>query len=495
MLVASSQLFSLDPRLVHGLGERLRSLEITRAHQDIVELGAKFTDSLARPVRLWHLRRAGGAPAAAMRLFMFADFVAEADARLALGELPLEPFVAAGLLQRTQAGELASSCPLRFSEEVLFFADDLAHGGDAAMGLGRMTIALARAAWQARPTKRALDLGCGAGACALALAQHVEQVVASDINERAVAFTKLNATLNGMTNVDARQGDMYATVAGEEFDLVVSQPPFVPMPEGATEATYLFGGRRGDELPLRAVAGLGPHLARGGRAIFFVQWPLVDGDPIDERVRRALARDDANLLFVESAGLSIDDYCVAAGLEFVEGGVAELSREVGMDEFAQRSVRYREHMEKLGVLGLREAFTVVERARGGTGWTATVTLSDLEELKVTGAHIDAMVAAQDLAASGRARLLDAKLRLPPGTMQARHADGGLVLLFSTDWFLDRVKLDPDVARLVVLVHEAPRVKDAVDRFLKKTTGPRAELAERTLDVVEQALTGGVLRPA
>nr|WP_300019673.1 HemK2/MTQ2 family protein methyltransferase [Pseudonocardia sp.] len=76
--------------------------------------------------------------------------------------------------------------------------------------------------------RRVLDLGTGTGAVALAAARAgASSVTAVDLSARSVAAARLNAGLAGLA-VDVRRGDLFAPVAGERFDLVVSNPPYVP---------------------------------------------------------------------------------------------------------------------------------------------------------------------------------------------------------------------------------------------------------------------------
>lgn len=116
---------------------------------------------------------------------------------------------------------------------------------------------------QAAP--RILDLCTGSGVQALQQAGHADCVVAVDINARAVAVARLNAQLNGIGNVDVRCGDLYAPVRGEQFDVIIANPPFVSSPY-ATAPSYHSGGPSGDRVLRRVLAGLGSHLADGGRA-------------------------------------------------------------------------------------------------------------------------------------------------------------------------------------------------------------------------------------
>ena len=72
-------------------------------------------------------------------------------------------------------------------------------------------------------------------------------MIGTDINPRAIALARANATLNGIGNVEFRAGNLYEPVQGDEFDLIVSQPPYYPALPGS-EKTFLHGGPRGDEL-------------------------------------------------------------------------------------------------------------------------------------------------------------------------------------------------------------------------------------------------------
>jgi release factor glutamine methyltransferase len=80
---------------------------------------------------------------------------------------------------------------------------------------------------------RILDVGTGSGAIALALADEVPaaRVVAVDVSEDALALARENlarADVDG--RVELRRGDLLAGIAGP-FDLVVSNPPYVPRAE------------------------------------------------------------------------------------------------------------------------------------------------------------------------------------------------------------------------------------------------------------------------
>jgi release factor glutamine methyltransferase len=74
-----------------------------------------------------------------------------------------------------------------------------------------------------------LDVGTGSGVLALAAAQSgARRVVAVDINPAAVACARANANVYGLSStVDVRLGDMFQPVAGDLFDIVVCNPPYL----------------------------------------------------------------------------------------------------------------------------------------------------------------------------------------------------------------------------------------------------------------------------
>ncbi|HWH27159.1 MAG TPA: methyltransferase [Pseudolysinimonas sp.] len=128
---------------------------------------------------------------------------------------------------------------------------------------------------------RALDLGTGCGIQALHLAREAEHVVATDISERALDFARLNAALNGVDSIEFRLGSLFEPVAGETFDRIVSNPPFVITPRGADvpEYEYRDGGAVGDGLLIALIADLGDHLEPGGVAQLLGNWEYRHGSP------------------------------------------------------------------------------------------------------------------------------------------------------------------------------------------------------------------------
>ncbi len=134
-----------------------------------------------------------------------------------------------------------------------------------------------------------LDVFTGSGVLAVAAAQAgAESVVAVDLSRRAVLCVRANARLNGV-EVDARRGELFEPVAGEHFDLLVANPPYVPgdaeLPaSGAARAWE--GGLDGRALLDRLCEGAGRHLADGG-TVLIVQSSISGEVETIERLTRA----------------------------------------------------------------------------------------------------------------------------------------------------------------------------------------------------------------
>jgi methylase of polypeptide subunit release factors len=132
-------------------------------------------------------------------------------------------------------------------------AEHVLGAGGASTTLARCTVRCA--------VDRALDVGTGSGVQALHASRHSRAVVATDVSGRALELAGLTAALSGV-RLDLRRGDLLQPVAGEDFDLVVSNPPFVVgAPSGASRHTYRDSGHRLDGVSA-ALAGEAPGLLR-----------------------------------------------------------------------------------------------------------------------------------------------------------------------------------------------------------------------------------------
>ncbi|MEV0090020.1 class I SAM-dependent methyltransferase [Streptomyces sp. NPDC050738] len=269
-------------------------------------LGAPAYAALARSETVPALRATrGDSPLETLvRLFLLQESV---EAGRAAAALPLELCLDGGWLAREEGGG-AGSGVVRATVDVRpyggpegqdwFIVSDLGcavggaggasgHGEGVVLGVGGASTTLAGITVRT-PVGRALDLGTGSGIQALHAAQHATSVTATDLNPRALDFTRLTLALSGAGEADLRTGSLFEPVEAETYDLIVSNPPFVISP--GARLTYRDGGMGGDDLCRSLVQGAGERLNEGGYAQFLANWQHVDGEEWQERLRSWVPR-------------------------------------------------------------------------------------------------------------------------------------------------------------------------------------------------------------
>jgi len=320
---------------------------------------------------------------------------------------------------------------------------------DHVLGVGGASLTLAGATIRG-PRRRTLDVGTGCGIQALLAARHSGAVVATDVSPRALAFVAFNAALAGV-DLDLREGSMLEPVRGDAaFDLVVSNPPFVITPRGATGDRYVYrdGGASGDDVVRDLVLGAGDVLAPGGVAQLLGNWEHRRGQDWRERVGEWVDRAGLDAWVVQR---EVQDPAEYAETWLRDGGTSEgrdptawrAGVEAWLDDFASRDV------EAVG-FGL----VVLRRPAHGVP-----TLRRLEEQAgpahhPLGAHLAAALAAHDwLAAADDDELAGTRLVPAPDVVEDRHHTPGVaepmvVRLRQNSGFGRAVTVSPTVAALV-----------------------------------------------
>jgi release factor glutamine methyltransferase len=119
-------------------------------------------------------------------------------------------------------------------------------------------------------------------------------VTAVDVSRRAVLTARINARLNGV-RVRALRGDLLAPVGDERFDLIVSNPPYVPAEDDALPTRgpqrAWDAGTDGRALLDRLCAAAPAHLRPGG-ALLLVHSSVCGLDPTVEQLEAAGLRVD-----------------------------------------------------------------------------------------------------------------------------------------------------------------------------------------------------------
>ena len=326
------------------------------------------------------------------KMFLAGSPVEAGVASAALPSDLLDDLSAHGLIAR-EGGEVRATVRIVPLGGMLI-AHDLEEGAlarDHVVGVGLASTTLA-ALTVRRPGTRTLDVGTGCGVQALLASRHSDSVVGTDVSERALWFCAFNAALNDIENIELRRGDLLAPVAGEAFDLVVANPPFVMSPDTA----YVFrdSGAARDAISQAVVEEAGTVLAEGGFACVLCNWIVDDGDDWSTAPRRWVADSDCDAWLLH---YRTDDPLGYAAMW------NESLRAADPQAYEATVGRWLEYYEREGIDAIALG-AVVMRRRAGDNWIR----ADEMPLAPTGLasdHILRVFRNQDLLATGGGRWL------------------------------------------------------------------------------------------
>ncbi len=454
------------PELLASLAGDLRAADFTL--DGVAELlGAAAHDALGRdqlvpallatePAALEGKPDAAAALAVVTRLWLLADPQSVEDVDAALPGTGTAGLLELGLAEMHDGGALAAKVDLRpYGWDAgdgrtieLWVASDLAAHQrpgvlrhDHVLGIGQASTTLVQSTIR-RPAARALDLGTGCGIQTFHLLEHCAHVTATDISERALAFTRFNLLLNAAAlgldparpedRVSLRLGSLLDPVAGERFDLVVSNPPFVITPrsngeEASGQFTYRDGGLPGDQIVSSLVRAVPEILVPGGTAQMLGNWEIATGARWSERPASWLDGTDTEAWFIQREQVVPEVYAENWLQDASEGRDKTLYREsysAYLADFASRDVA----AVGFGMIWLRRPGTT---AQAGTAQGGTAPASDgtrrFEEItypieQPVGPHLGAAVERADWLAGHT--LEDARLLVADDVTEERHQRPG-----------------------------------------------------------------------
>jgi len=196
------------------------------------------------------------------RLFHLNEKIDYSYVRKAIGKSILNDFLEAKLFLR-QANKIMTDYDIATYENYHFFynnkdwLDAVYFGPDSLILANRLP---------EQNNLKALDLCTGCGIHAILLSRSTKEVYCVDINPKAVNAAGFNALLNN-AKVKILEGDLYEPVIGKKFDLIVSNPPLIPIPDSCRYPLCGKGGEDGLLIFRRIVKGLRDYLSSSGQAI------------------------------------------------------------------------------------------------------------------------------------------------------------------------------------------------------------------------------------
>lgn len=293
---------------------------------------------------------------ALVALLAAGDSIAPAAARRALHPIPIEDLAAAGLLEVDSESVRSTVRALPCNGLVL-----LGDGDSERDVVAPLTRPSQLAAWLTPPDPRRsmLDLGTGSGVLALLAAHHCTRVIGVDINRRALDFAELNRRMNGLENVEWREGDWLEPVAGERFDLIVSNPPYVVSPD--SEFTYRDSDMPGAELVAGMCREIPDYLEEDGLAIVLGMWPHKTNDDWKAAPRSWVRGSGCDSLVV--------CFETVAPLEHAVAWNSPPARLLDPAVFKETVARWNRYFCETGTGAISFGVIVLRRRRSGRPWT------------------------------------------------------------------------------------------------------------------------------
>ena len=351
------------------------------------------------------------------------------------------------------------------------------------------------------PAARVLDLGTGCGIQALRARRFADRVVATDVSERALAFTRLNALLNGVDGIETRLGSLFDPVRGEVFDRVVSNPPFVITPRVAGVPAYEYrdAGLAGDDLVAAFVTGVGEVLAPGGTAQLLGNWEYRGDLDGLARVRT----------WVDASPVPLDAWIIEREtldpLAYAELWVRDGGTAPGTPAYAPLVEAWLADFAARGVTAVGFGYLLLRRVPEGADAPA---LRRFERLTQPigaregglGAHLAAALEASDaLSALDDDALAAARLVVAGDVTEARHHLPGaeapsVIELRQGGGFARTLEVDPALAALVGASDGELPVGVLVDAIADLLEVDAAALRADLLPRVRELAVMGFLRP-
>ena len=332
-----------------------------------------------------------------------------------------------------------------------------------------------------------LDLGCGCGVHALLAAAHSDSVVATDISAAAAAYTRFNARLNDVQNVEVLVGDLFEPVAGRRFDLILCNPPFIIGP--TSDFTYRDNPMELDDF-CRLLAREGAaHLDDGGHLQMLCEWVETADQIARNRVGEWLQ------------GLGCDAWVLRgtpkSPTRYVAGRLTDLA---GADyKPATTYEDWLAYFEDRGVTAINPGMFVLRR-RNADNWFHMLTVPG-EPVEESGQAVSQRIAACDFLelCKDDDSLLDATLGISDSVeLEQRYTrsdqcwQSQRVVLQVTAGLPLETEIDLPILAFLNQVDGRRTVRECIGTFCELTEAEPGELTRQLLPAIRLFIGNGVL---
>jgi len=413
----------------------------------------------------------------ATRLLLLQVPIARDNAIAAFGQSALDALLTTQIA-RADGDRIVARGRIVPAEGLLMSFDGFAVGNDDPHGY--VASYTPTASWLAALTPRrrfgrALDIGTGSGAQALLASRHADHVIATDLNPRAVAFTALNAALNGFDNLEVRLGSLFEPVAGETFDLITCNAPYVVSPEDRWQYRDA-AGFEADRLSQTVVTEAPRHLNDDGFACMLVSWLADSKDRADARVEDWLEDNGCDAWVVSLNG--------ADPLDHAAGWNEHLSDDP--EDYGRALDRWTAYFDGLGVHWISEGAVLVHKRPGSVHMIRT-DYAEEDDLEYGSDQIERIFKALALLAEidDPQELLGERLAVAAETHidQTIDVDGATLTLEEGTW--PELAIEEETLAVVFELDGSATLAEAIARA-------RVPRRRATLDEIRELLELGVL---
>lgn len=365
---------------------------------------------------------------------------------------------------------------------------------DHVLGVGGASITLAGLQFP-DDVDTVLDLGTGCGIQALHARRFARRVVATDISARALDYARLNAELNAVDGIEFRLGSLYEPVAGERFDRIVSNPPFVITPRRPDVPAYEYrdGGLEGDALVASVVAGAADHLTPGGTAQLLGNWEYRWNSDGLERAAGWAADAGLDVWVIERDLLDPARYA--------ETWIRDGGTRLGTPEFEVLCAAWLDDFARREVAEVGFGYLVLRRPAGAPNLRRAERASaPLDGATGIGAHLSRALAAHDrVAALDDAQLWATSLRVAGDVTEERshwpgEADPSVIVLRQGGGLRRELRADAALAAVVGACDGELPLGAIVDAVAELLGVDAADLRPAILAEVRELVLDGILQP-
>jgi len=444
---------------------------------------------------LMHLTSSGSRDHNLIRLFKLGQPVPIEGARAALSPIDLTDLIDLGLLRQT-GPNVISEAALSPDKDGLYLAHDfdptfvgqhaetnhVLEAGPSSQTLAALTVH--------RKGEHMLDLCAGSGIQSLLAAKHCTDVIATDINRRALNFAELNTRLNGIRNITVRHGNLYEPVARDRFELIVANPPYIVSP--GTHYVYRDSGMPGDSVCEKVIREAPAHLMEGGYGVVLFNWHHRGEEDWPARPLKWTADNGCDVWLLRF-GTQLPAPYAFRWLRTGEGRDG-----ANLDELLDQWLKY---YEGFGIGAFSFGLMILRRRTAGANWIRSETLRPEWTAANCSDQILRIFAAQDFLAEVLAdeSFLDHRFALAPDHEMRhtlRNENGNWVVtaatIRQTGGFEFTGNLDINVVSLLGRCDGSRTLRDLLTEFAGRFGVSLGVVAEAAISVMRNLMCCGFL---